>query len=482
VIERLRATGLRTRLAVTIAAIIVAAAGATFIAVYRGTGAQIRSQIERDLSNEATSLEAHLAGAPDRARAILRHARRSIAAAPAFGPSSRLLVVDVPGAGLATNEPELFGLRQRGGDETPADRRRERGEAAAIRSAPAGYSTVSLEDAGTVQLLKHPQAGPEGAATVTVGEPLAPVDRAQDGVARTFLIAGSLTLLVALAAAVGVAAWTAAPLRRMASTAGAVDAGDLTHRMDEHGPREVQSLAESFNHMLDRLDEAFARQRAFASDASHELRTPLTAIRGQIEVLARSASPSRGDIEETEARIAAEISRMDRLVDDLLLLARSDEGSAHRVESINATRLIHESVEGVAAGDREVRIGAVPAGTLQGDPDRLAQVIRNLVRNAVEHTGERGVVDVSGFAVDGHLRVTVDDDGPGIPESERKLVFERFHRTDASRGRRSGGSGLGLAIARAIVDAHGGRIWIAESPAGGARVTFDVPGFSADAA
>jgi signal transduction histidine kinase len=382
---------------------------------------------------------------------------------------------------VATNEPELFGLRRQGGDETPADRRRERGEAAAIGSAPTGFSTVDLEDAGAVELLKHPRAGPGPAATVAVGQPLAPVDRAQDGVARTFLIAGSLTLLLTLAAAVAAAAWTAAPLRRMASTAGAVDAGDLTHRMEEGGPREVRSLAESFNHMLDRLDEAFARQRAFASDASHELRTPLTAIRGQIEVLARTPSPSRTDIEETERRIAAEISRMDRLVEDLLLLARSDEGSAHRAKSIDPSRLIHEAVEGVASGGREVRIGAVPAGSLHGDPDRLAQVIRNLVRNAVEHTDERGVIDVSSFAADGHLRVTVDDDGPGIPEDERELVFERFHRTDASRGRRSGGSGLGLAIARAIVDAHGGRIWIGSSPAGGARVTFEVPGFSGDA-
>ena len=230
--------------------------------------------------------------------------------------------------------------------------------------------------------------------------------------------------------------------------------------------------------MLDRLDEAFARQRAFASDASHELRTPLTAIRGQIEVLALSPDPSRADIEATEARITAEISRMDRLVDDLLLLARSDEGGAHRVETIDPGKLIHEAAEGVAAGDREVRIGAVPAGSLRGDPDRLAQVIRNLVRNAVEHTDEGGVVDVSSFALDGNLRVTVDDDGPGIPVAERELVFERFHRTDASRGRRSGGSGLGLAIAKAIVDAHGGRIWVGASPAGGARVAFDVPGFT----
>jgi histidine kinase len=118
-----------------------------------------------------------------------------------------------------------------------------------------------------------------------------------------------------------------------------------------------------------------------------------------------------------------------------------------------------------------------PQGTVHADPDRIAQVVRNLLRNAVEHTASGGTVRLSAEAAGDQLRVYVDDDGAGIPAREHRRVFDRFHRVEASRARRSGGSGLGLAIARAIIEAQGGRIWAEDSPLGGARVAFEVPGF-----
>jgi two-component system OmpR family sensor kinase len=476
------ALGLRDRLALTIAGIVLVAAAITFVAVYRGTGAQVRDEIQHQVSADATALASQLRGGrPAGPARLLRRARRSIGAQPAFASSARLLVIEVPGAGVATNEPELLGLRRAGPDETRADRRREQGEAAAILAAPPGSSTVHLEDAGEVLLDSRslPLRGSRAPVKVIAGQPLASVDRAQDGVARTFLIAGSLTLLGALVAGAVVAARTAAPLRRMARTASEVDAGDLTHRMPAKGPRETRQLAESFNHMLDRLEDAFARQRSFASDASHELRTPLTAIRGQIEVLARSEAPTRAEVEATAARIEAEIGRMDRLVGDLLLLAQSDEGRAHRTDLIDVPAFLAETVEGIATDPgRRVIVEGAPPGRLVADGDRLAQVIRNLVRNAIEHTAAGGTVAVGASDGGGKLRVTIDDDGPGIPASERERVFDRFYRADPSRARASGGSGLGLAIARAIVQAHGGRIWATDSPAGGARIAFEIPGFT----
>lgn len=458
------------------------AAATTFVAVYRGTGARIREQIDSDLSSQSSALGAQLyRGEGTRPADLLRRARRSIAAQPAFAASSHLFVVRVRGAGIATNEPELLGLGQRSTkEETRADQATERGEAAAILSAPPGLSTVQLEDAGTVEL-DHQRvvSGGTTVADVIAGQPLGPVDSAQDGVARTFLIAGSLTLVAALLAALLAAARTAAPLRRMADAAGAVDAGELTHRMPEVGAREVRQLAESFNHMLNRLEEAFARQHGFVSDASHELRTPLTAIRGQIEVLGRSPAPTAAEVTETVERVIREVARMNRLVDDLLLLAQTDEGLVDRVERIDPARFVPETVEGVARGAaRTVTVESIPSGTLLADGDRLAQVLRNLVQNAIEHTGPDGSVRVAAQAVGSRLRVTVDDDGPGIPLAQREAVFDRFHRTDAARARRSGGSGLGLAIAHAIVAAHGGRIWIEDSPAGGARLVFELPGFA----
>jgi two-component system, OmpR family, sensor kinase len=480
---RLRATGLRTRLGAGVAAILIIAAGATYVAVYRGTGARVREQIQADLENQAAALASQLQAAGTRGRGTaLQEAKRTVAAQPSFTASSRLLVVKVPGAGTATNDPELLGLGHSGKEpESRVDRASEVSEPAAILEAPEGLSTVTLEDAGSVLLDAQTVDVGESPSTVIVGQPLEPVDRAQDGVSRTFLIAGSLTLIAALAVALFAAARAVAPLRRMAQTASAVDSGDLTHRMPEGGAREVRQLAESFNRMLDRLEDAFARQREFVSDASHELRTPLTAVRGQIEVLARAPDPSPKDVAEAEGRIVKEIGRMDRLVDDLLLLAQTDEGLVQRTDSIDPAEFIPETVDAVAAGARrEVGFGNVPSGRLRCDADRVAQVLRNLVRNALEHTGRSGTIRVEASAAAGSLRVWVDDDGPGIPPGEREVVFDRFHRSDRSRARHGGGSGLGLAIARAIVDAHGGRIWADESPAGGARLTFELPDFHSD--
>ncbi len=480
-LARLRATGLRARLGAGVAAILIIAAGATYVAVYRGTGARVRDQIQTDLQTEASTLALQLGAAGARnPAAALKEANSVIAAQPAFTASSRLLVVKVPGAGTATNDPELLGVGRSGTEpESSADRARETAEPASILGAPAGLSTVSLEDAGDVLLDAEGIRIGESPATVIVGQPLEPVDRAQDSVSRTFLIAGSLTLVAALAVALFAAARAVAPLRRMAETASAVDSGDLTHRMPEGGARETRQLAESFNRMLDRLEEAFARQQEFVSDASHELRTPLTAVRGQIEVLARTEDPSAKDVAGAEARIVKEIGRMDRLVGDLLVLAQTDEGLVHRADTVDPAEFIPDTAGSVAAGaGRRVEFGGIPVGRLRCDADRVAQVLRNLVRNALEHTDRGGAVRVEASAAGGALRVWVDDDGPGIPPEEREVVFDRFHRSDRSRARQSGGSGLGLAIARAIVEAHGGRIWADESPEGGARLVFRLPGFS----
>ncbi len=307
--------------------------------------------------------------------------------------------------------------------------------------------------------------------------PLSPVSDAQSEVERTFLLAGGLALAAALFAGYLLAARTAAPLRRMAATAAAVDGGDLSPRIggERSASVEVRTLAESFDHMLDRLEDAFSRQRQFVSDASHELRTPLTAIRGQLEVLAREDRPSVEEVRRVEGVVLTEMARVERLVEDLLTLARLDEGAPlERCEIHLAPYLSRLAAEG-ALGN--ATLGEVAAGTLLADPDHLTQVLRNLLANARRHAGPTGQVTLSATASQGQLTISVDDDGPGIDPGERKRVFDRFHRSEAARDRRSGGSGLGLAIARAAVELHGGRIWIEDSPLGGARVAFALGGF-----
>ncbi|HEY5053116.1 MAG TPA: ATP-binding protein [Solirubrobacterales bacterium] len=309
------------------------------------------------------------------------------------------------------------------------------------------------------------------------GSAISPIADAQSDVEKTFLVVGGAALVAALLAGYLLAARTASPLRRYAATAAEIDAGDLTPRL-EPGPAdaaELRTLAEAFNHMLDRLDQAFARQRRFVSDASHELRSPLTAIRGQLEVLARADSPSIEEIRRVETMTMTEMRRVERLVDDLLTLARLDEGVGPALRKVQTASFLR----GLAGGtDGEaVELGDLTGGTVEADPDLLAQVVRNLLTNARRHAGPDGRVALSARADGANLLVVVDDDGPGIPPEQRERVFDRFHRNEPSRDRVSGGSGLGLGIARSIVEMHDGRIWVEDSPLGGARVCFDLPGF-----
>jgi signal transduction histidine kinase len=328
-------------------------------------------------------------------------------------------------------------------------------------------------DIGSVQLI----AG--------AGEPLSLVSRAQHGVARAFVLAIIVVLALALLASYLAGARVSAPLRRMAGVATRVDAGDLGPRMEISGGRldEVRVLAEAFNRMLDRLSEAFASQREFVADASHELRTPLTVISGQLEVLAAQENPSSADVRRVERLVRAEITRISRLVDDLLILAQAERTDFLRVENVDVRAFVTDLWDGLTlTAERRFELGTIVDGSLRADPDRLTQALRNLARNAIEHTAEPdGLVrlDVSSLAPD-RIRFVVSDDGPGIPEHERERVFERFHRTDSGRTRATGGAGLGLAIVRAIAEAHKGTVRVREPSHGrGASIELILPGFHA---
>jgi two-component system, OmpR family, sensor kinase len=459
---------LRWRLTALIAAVMVLSVGATYIAVYRGTGSQLRDQIDRELRADAEAFAR--GGVPPGATtpaAVERAASAYILRQP-FRASARLLVVTLPGQRPISNEPRLVS------NLSP--------QATGLLGTTPGYSDVTLGDIGALRLYRSSIVrGGREVALVAVGESLTPVRRAENQVKRTFLVAGSLTLVIGLLAGYLVAARTAEPLRRMARIAARVDAGDLSPRMAQKGPRdEVRALAESFDVMLERLEDAFARQRAFSSDASHELRTPLTVIRGQLEVLARQGHPSADDVRRVERLVRIEILRMERLVDDLLVLARADEREFLRLRLVDLSPFAEELIDGARpTAERRFELGPMPAGVVDADPDRLAQALRNLIRNAIEYTADGGLVRLTGSASGQRVTLAVEDDGPGIPPDQRERVFDRFHRMDSARTRVRGGAGLGLAIARAIAEAHGGTIYAGESPEGGARVVIELPGFRA---
>jgi len=217
--------------------------------------------------------------------------------------------------------------------------------------------------------------------------------------------------------------------------------------------------------------EAGERQRRFVADAAHELRSPVASIRQHAEVA--SAHPETTDVGELATTVGAEGVRLQALVEDLLLLARLDEGAGVAREEVDLDDLVLAEAERLGATTTgEIRTHDVHAGRVRGDPRSLERLVRNLGDNAARHAG---TVAFSLAARDGHVTLTVDDDGPGIPVADRDRVFERFVRLDEGRGRADGGTGLGLAIAREVARAHGGDVTLADSSLGGLRAEVSLP-------
>jgi two-component system OmpR family sensor kinase len=494
--------GLRWRLAGGVAGAMLLMAVVIFVIVYDDTGTQLESQIDRGITAAAGQLSQALR--PFRRDTPLQFAsaaRRYVRAQP-YAASSTLLLTIIPGASIATNHPELFAAVRPDHSETVTEQDQENAEARNLLRPHIGYSTQLVPDVGRVRILERSVPVGRVTAIVGAGEPLGIVQSAQRGIAKAFVLAGALTVVFAVLVAYLAAVRISGPLRRMAAVAARVDAGDLERRMPTpvgHN-NEVYVLADAFNRMLDRLAEAFAGQREFVADASHELRTPITVIRGQLELLAALAHPSVDDVRRVERLVQGEITRISRLVDDLLLLAQAERTDFLRPRRIDLRPFVSELWDGISlTASRRFELGTIPSGTVVADPDRVAQALRNLSRNAIEHTAdETGLVrlEIDQLAdpraadhgvplarrrtAPGRIRFTVLDDGPGIPVSERERIFERFHRTDSARSRNGGGAGLGLAIVRAIAEAHGGQVHADNRPDGtGARLELVLPGFTA---
>jgi signal transduction histidine kinase len=237
---------------------------------------------------------------------------------------------------------------------------------------------------------------------------------------------------------------------------------------------EVHRLAVTLNDMVDRLDSARRRQRAFVADAAHELRSPLARIRAELEV--DEAHPASADLGATHGSVLTETGRLQRLVDDLLLLARGDAGALDLTHAgpVDLDDVVEQQV-GTRRGKAGPRIDSRAVGPVQvrGDAGQLTRAVANLLDNAVRHA--RSVVTVALAEEDGRAVLTVADDGPGIPSADRDRVFERFTRLDDARSA-DGGAGLGLAIARDIAERHGGGLALDSVAPTGARFVFTLPG------
>lgn len=360
-------------------------------------------------------------------------------------------------------------------------------------SGMAAVADASNDDPGTIRLDgdsgQRGQGGSDGLdgefviETEDADDALVVVGLSTEDVSDTLgdvtpLVAGAVPVLLALLAAT---TWITAgralrPVERMRREVDAVTAQRLDRRLDTTGANdEVGRLALTMNRMLDRLDESQKAQRRFVSDASHELKSPLASMRQYAEIA--RLHPDRVTQEDLADAVLDEGSRLEKIVQGMLLLAHADEHTLGRAPApVDLDDILLAETSRLRASTSLTidasRVG--PARTL-GDSALLAQVVRNLADNAARHTNTTIAFGLTAPDGQGAVILTIDDDGPGIPPAERRRVFERFVRLDAARARDAGGSGLGLAIVQEIVLSHGGTVQVTEAPLGGARFEVHLP-------
>ncbi|CAH1216732.1 Adaptive-response sensory-kinase SasA [Paenibacillus plantiphilus] len=349
--------------------------------------------------------------------------------------------------------------------------------------------------AGEEQLVVFHTIGPRsrsgGPALLQMGTATAPL---QDVIMQQLIIFASLSAL-ALTGGLGLylpaLRRTLIPLSRIVHIVKQTDAGNLGERMPENqGQEEIDRLSASFNGMLERFEisfhterEAKERMRQFIADASHELRTPLTSIHGFLEVLLRGAASNPEQLYNALNSMHGESRRINKLVEDLLLLAKFDRSPQLQVTAIKLDALIYDMEHQLQmmAGERSLQLQIGENREGEYDADKIRQAILNLFHNAVQHTdGATGSIALSLRSTDTGTELSIRDNGSGISEEQLPHVFERFYRGDASRTRKYGGAGLGLSITKSIVEAHGGTIKVASREGEGATFTITLSIRSAD--
>jgi two-component system OmpR family sensor kinase len=354
-----------------------------------------------------------------------------------------------------------------------------------IRTGPAAYRTVGSAGSGGPRWRLRISALPANRGTLILALPMRDVYATLHDLLWIEMAVSGAVLL----AAAGLGLWLVRlglrPLDDIETTAEAIAAGDLARRVPEApAGTEVGRLSRSLNAMLTQIEQAFGerqasedRLRRFVADASHELRTPLTSIRGYSELFRRGANHRPEDLATVMRRIEEEAARMGILVDDLLLLARLDQGRPLARTPLDLTRLAGEAIESAEIIDdrHPLVLQADRPVTVVGDPLRVRQVLDNLLANVRTHTPPGTVATVRVGAANGTAILEVSDTGPGLDREQAERVFERFYRADPSRTRERGGSGLGLAIVDSIAKSLGGGAALRTAPGEGATFRVELP-------
>ena len=288
------------------------------------------------------------------------------------------------------------------------------------------------------------------------------------------LISGLLALIMA----VGLAYLLIRPITMLTNAAGRMAAGDLSQRVDIDNPREMASLGRTFNLMAGSLEQAENNRQAMTADIAHELRNPLAVQRANLEALQDGIFPLS---QETIKPILEQNQLLTRLVEDLRTIALADAGQLSlRLQETDLSILVQDTCERftVSAAQKninlEIKLPSEPP-CVTADPERIQQILHNLLQNALRHTPEGGNITLSLAGNEGFANLKIRDSGPGIPPDRLETVFQRFLRIDSSRSRADGGTGLGLSIARQLAEAHGGSLSASNHPEGGAVFILALP-------
>ena len=445
---------IRLRLTIAFAGVLTVVLGASGVVLYTEFERDLDEVIDRDLNARATDMAALVSEGRD--------PQRTLAAS-----GERLAQIYSPGGRLLASTAAFSGTRALSDREVrEASRRRLRIDRA---DTPVGDARLRAVPAS---------AGDGAPVVIVVGEPLDRTDSSLDRLRELLLIAGPLALLLATYAGYQVAGAALRPVERMRARAEQITEHDTAERLPVPGTSdEVEALGHTLNELLGRLDAALGRERRLLSDASHELRTPLSVLRTEVQLALRGERDAR-ELRGALESVGHETERLSRLADDLLVLARSDQGRLPiRGEPLDADELLEAAARRAqaAAGAAGRRVVAEHQGengaVALADPDRAAQALDNLVANALAYG--RGEIRLSARQVEGQVELHVADQGDGFPPELLERAFDRFSRADP--GRSGEGTGLGLAIVDAIARAHGGRAGAHNRPEGGADVWISLP-------
>jgi two-component system OmpR family sensor kinase len=448
--RRLSGLPLRARLTIVFCGVIAVVLAVTGLVVYLQFRQGVDSRIDEELADRQAVMRALAAEGPAPGELVSRTAEPLV---QVFGPGGRLLATTARLGSSPLLDPE---------------------QVLAARASSGLSATASLDgtdDGARVRAFPLP-----GRRVGVVGEPLDDRARSLRRLAIILAVTLPVALLAASVAGYRVAGAALTPVERMRRRAQDIGAGELHERLPEPGTGdELDRLAVTLNELLSRIEQAVERERRVIDDASHELRTPVSILLTRLEV-ARRQHLDRQALEAVLDEAAGDARRLSRLADDLLLLARADQGRLPlRPEPLDVMDLLETAArrgrDAAADDGREIvaRLGIPGGAVVLADPDRTAQVLDNLIGNSLRHGA--GAVDVRADREGEHVWITVSDRGPGYPAAMRPEAFERFPRG----GRGTEGAGLGLAICDAIVRAQGGEIRAANDEGGGAVTRFSLP-------